>query len=80
MIHTLLRGFTLIAALLFAFSTTLTANSSYSYLPKHIYPNQLFAVTVMVKDVLEQEFLQLHCDETSPVHPLFEKPLIIEHG
>ncbi|SFV68248.1 Putative periplasmic protein [hydrothermal vent metagenome] len=68
-------------SLLFLFTSVVYAQSEfkYSYMPKSVYENQLFAVTVIgigeegVHDI-SFTFHQTH------IKPLFDKPLIIHNG
>ena len=54
--------------------------SKYSYLPKKVYENQIFPVTVIVMNASEKEELDFQFDKKSTTQPLFDKPLIIKNG
>jgi len=62
----------------FILTTSLFAqqNYHYSYIPKTVYENQLFPVTVMGLDT----YPIFTFDPNSQVEPLFKKPLIINNG
>ena len=64
---------------LFIFSVVLHAQNdySYSYLPKTVYSNQLFPVTVVGKTDDTPQFI---FDSTSQYRPLFNDPLIVKNG
>ena len=63
--------------LLFFSLTFLTAQNEYvySYMPKKVYENQLFPVTVSGSDHAILTF-----DTSSPIQPLFKDPLIVRNG
>jgi len=63
--------------LLFFSVTFLTAQNEYvySYMPKKVYENQLFPVTVSGPDHTLFTF-----DTSSPIQPLFKDPLIVRNG
>jgi hypothetical protein len=67
--------------LLFLLSTSLLAQTeySYSYFPKTLYQNQLFPVTVMEKESHNQE-VTFSFDNQEGIKPLFQKPLMIKNG
>jgi hypothetical protein len=54
--------------------------TKYSYLPKKVYENQVFPVTVIVMGAKEQEKLDFKFDSKRGIQPLFEKPLVIKNG
>ena len=78
----LLRALTLIVGLFFAFTTLLSAQSSfkYSYFPKKIYENQIFPVTVIGINVKGSEAPKFTFDPGSSVKPLSPEPLIIQNN
>jgi hypothetical protein len=49
---------------------------SYSYMPKKVYENQLFPITVVGLD----DSPSLIFDTASPIQPLFQDPLIVRNG
>ncbi len=51
----------------------------YSYIPKKVYENQLFPVTV-VGIGTSQESATLTYDSASPIQPLFDTPLEVKNG
>ena len=51
----------------------------YSYMPKKVYENQLFPVTV-IDTVPGEDNPQFQFDTLSTVQPLFKKPLVIRNG
>jgi len=51
----------------------------YSYMPKKVYENQLFAVTVIGIGEKGSEQVSFRFKET-PIKPLFEEPLVIRNG
>jgi hypothetical protein len=65
-------------AVVFAFTTLLTAQDtySYSYIPKKVYENQLFPVTIVGPDASPT----LTFDMSSTVQPLSTKPLLVKNG
>jgi len=72
------RSVWLIIAILFPFTTLLYAQSEYkySYMPKQVYQNQLFPVTVVGND----DSPTLTFDTSSPIQPFFPKPLQVKNG
>ena len=73
-----LRSVWLFLALVFTFTTLLSAQSEYkySYMPKNVYTNQLFPVTVVGPD----SSATLTFDTSSAIQPLFRKPLEVKNG
>ena len=63
---------------LLSLTTLLSAQSAYkySYMPKKVYENQLFPVTVVGPD----NFLSLTFDTSSITQPIFSKPLQVKNG
>jgi len=72
------RSIWLFLALVFFFTRLLSAQSEYkySYIPKKVYENQLFPVTVTGAD----DNLTLTFDTSSMVQPLFSTPLLVKNG
>jgi len=68
--------------LLCSFSTFSLAQSEfkYSYVPKKVYENQVFAVTVIAIGKSSTDTLEFNFDASNPLEPLFEKPLIVRNG
>ena len=77
----LFRSFWLLLGLVFAFSTLVNAESEYkySYMPKKVYQNQLFPVTV-IDTAQRNENPQFEFDKLSSVQPISEDPLVIRNG
>ena len=67
--------------LFFLWSALLHAQSdySYSYLPKQVYENQVFPITIMEKNS-HKEVANFTFDRHSATQPLFTSPLIIKNG
>lgn len=74
----LLRSIWFYIAVLLYFTISLSAedNYRYSYVPKKVYTNQLFPITVVGPD----NSPTLTYDTTSPVQPIFHKPLEVKNG
>ncbi|MEY3089742.1 MAG: hypothetical protein RL113_58 [Pseudomonadota bacterium] len=68
--------------LLFSLGTLLHAQNGfkYSYIPKQVYENQLFAVTVMGTKNAPMENLKLTFDPSSKTQPIFAQPLVVQNG
>ena len=64
------------------FSTALVAQIEYrySYLPKKIYSNQIFPVTVLAMGIEKSKELYFKFDRDSNNQPLFEEPLIVQNN
>jgi len=77
-----LRFVWLFIGLLLAYTTLLSAQSEfkYSYMPKKVYENQLFPVTVMAIGGAGSKKPQLLFDHLSSTQPLFKEPLIVQNG
>jgi len=73
-----LRSAWLFLAVVFAFTTLLSAQNEfkYSYMPKKVYENQLFPVTIVGTD----DSSTLMFDTSSIIQPLFTKPLKVKNG
>ena len=72
------RSLWLYLTILLPFTTLLHAQNAYkySYMPKQVYQNQLFPVTVVGLD----NSPTLTFDTSSPIQPLFVKPLQVKNG
>ncbi len=77
----LFRSFWLLLGVVFAFTTLVNAESEYkySYMPKKVYENQLFPVTV-IDTAQRNENPQFEFDKLSSVQPISEDPLVIRNG
>jgi len=78
-----LRSFWLLCGLfLLTFTTILSAQSEYkySYVPKKVYENQLFSVTVICLSECSKEVPQFTFDTISNIQPLSDEPLVIHNG
>lgn len=78
----LLRSVWLFIGFLLACTALLSAQSEfkYSYMPKKVYENQLFAVTVISVGESETQKPKLAFDTLSKIQPLFKKPLVVQNG
>ncbi len=67
-----------VVAFLFTLTMQLSAQSEYrySYVPKKVYENQLFPVTIVGPDASPT----LTFDTSSSIQPLFSKPLLVKNG
>ncbi len=75
------RSVWLICGVFFALTALLNAQDEYkySYMPKKVYENQLFPVTVL--DTTQREDQpQFQFDTSSDIQPLFKKPLVVRNG
>jgi len=77
-----LRSFLLLTGVFFALSTLVNAQSEYkySYIPKKVYKNQLFPVTVIELSANANQTPSFAFDSSSPVQPLSKVPLIVKNG
>ena len=77
----ILRSVWFYVVLVLTFSSYLNAQSEYqySYMPKKVYENQLFPVTVVSIDSTDEN-PNLVFDRSSPIQPLFETPLQVKNG
>ena len=77
-----LRSVWLFIGFLLAYSSLLSAQGTfkYSYMPKKVYENQLFAVTVIGVGESAAGRTQLTFDSLSETQPLFKKPLVVRNG
>ncbi|WP_294951425.1 hypothetical protein [Sulfurovum sp.] len=73
-------GFMLLAV--FAFTALLNAEAEYkySYVPKKIYENQLFPLTVIDTARTKDDNPRFKFDPVSPVQPVFQEPLVVHNG
>jgi len=74
-----LRPLLLFAVLWFPFFLQAGTEYKYSYLPKKVYENQIFPVTVLEIGSDEQTPRFLF-DRSANTKPLFDKPLIVKNG
>jgi len=79
---TYLRMLLAIAIAFLGLNTHLQAQSpfKYSYVPKTLYPQQIFPVTLICISECTKEDPHFSFDPQSPLQPLFQKPLIIRNG
>ena len=77
----LFRSFWLLLGVVFAFTTLVNAESEYkySYMPKKVYENQLFPVTV-IDTAQRNDNPQFEFDKLSSVQPISEDPLVLRNG
>ena len=77
-----LRYLWLLAGFFLAFNTLLSASSQYkySYMPKKVYENQVFPVTVICVSECSKEIPQFTFDEISNIQPLSDSPSVIHNG
>ncbi len=77
-----LRSVWLLIGLVFAYTTLLSAQSEfkYSYMPKNVYENQLFAVTIIAVGEAGTGKTHFTFDSSSSTQPLFKKPLVVQNG
>lgn len=77
-----LRSVWLFLGFLVAFTTLSSAQGEfkYSYIPKKVYENQLFAVTVIAIGQTDSQKPQLTFDNLAKVQPLFKRPLVVQNG
>jgi len=78
----LLRSFWLFCGVFFVCTTLLSAQGEYkySYMPKKVYENQLFPVTVIATSESSASKPEFTFDTSSPIQPLSEEPLVIKNG
>jgi len=77
-----LRAVTLFLGLLLTFTSLLSAQSEYkySYVPKKVYENQLFPVTIIGINTSSKEKIDFRFYRNSNLQPLFTEPLVIRNG
>ncbi len=77
-----LRSVWLFIGLILAYTTLLSAQNEfkYSYMPKKVYENQLFAVTIIAPGESGKSNPQFTFDTSSEIQPLFKKPLTVQNG
>jgi len=56
------------------------SNFKYSYMPKKVYKNQLFPVTIISSSQKSDDSLVFTFEGDSGVKPLFEDPLVVRNG
>lgn len=76
------RSVWLFIGFLLAYTTLLSAQGvfKYSYMPKKVYENQLFAVTVIGAGEATTGRTQFTFDASGKTQPLFKKPLVVQNG
>ena len=72
----------LLAGFFLFFNTLLSANSEYkySYMPKKVYENQVFPVTVICISECGKEIPEFTFDVVSTIQPLSDEPSVILNG
>jgi len=77
-----LRSVWLFIGLIIAYTTLLSAQGEfkYSYMPKKVYENQLFAVTVIGVGDAGSKKPQFTFDTSSRTQPLFKRALVVQNG
>ncbi len=73
----------LLLVFLWLFTSILNATQieyKYSYIPKKIYENQLFPVTIIGIGVSSRSHPSFSFDKTSHIKPMDKKPLVIRNG
>lgn len=77
-----LRSVWLFVGLLLSYTALLSAQSDfkYSYMPKSVYENQLFPVTIIAAGLSASERPQFTFDRSSDIQPLFDTPLVVQNG
>ena len=77
-----IRSFWLWWGLFLAFSSILNAQSEYkySYVPKKVYENQVFPVTIICVSECSGEVPQFTFDTISNIQPLSADPLVVHNG
>lgn len=77
----LFRSIWIVWGVFFALTAFLAAQDEYkySYMPKKVYQNQLFPVTV-IDTTQRKDHPKFQFDPSSTVQPLFKKPLVIRNG
>jgi hypothetical protein len=78
----MLRAIYLYVGFLLTLSTLLHAESTYkySYVPKKVYENQLFPVTIIGIEKKNSQIPSFHFSSHTQSKALFEKPLVIHNG
>ncbi|MGB5506761.1 MAG: hypothetical protein WBM70_08750, partial [Sulfurovum sp.] len=73
-----LRSVSLFIVFILAYTTLLSAQSEfkYSYMPKKVYDNQLFAVTIISSGETATVKPKFTFDTLSKTQPLFQRPLV----
>lgn len=77
-----LRSVWLFIGVILAYTTLLSAQNDfkYSYMPKKVYENQLFAVTIIASGEAAKSKPQFTFNTSSHTQPLFKDPLIVQNG
>jgi len=78
----IVRSVWLFIGLLLTSTILLNAQSGfkYSYMPKSVYENQLFPVTVIAVGEAGRSKPQFTFDRSSEIQPLFETPLVVQNS
>ena len=78
----MLRALWLLCGVFFISTTLLSAQSQYrySYMPKRVFVNQLFPITVMAISESRADKPHFTFDTKSPIQPLSKEPLVIKNG
>jgi len=76
------RSVWLLIGFILAYTLQVSAQSEfkYSYMPKTVYENQLFPVTIMGIGEKGNSSNQFTFDRSSTIQPIFDKPLIVRNG
>ena len=76
------RSVWLFIGLFLIYTTLLSAQTEfkYSYMPKKVYENQLFAVTIIAIGKSNSDTPFFTFDRSSKTQPLFSKPLVVQNG
>ena len=77
-----LRSVWIFIGFLLAYTSLLSAQSDfkYSYMPKKVYENQLFAVTIIASGVSGTTKPDFTFDSMSKTQPIFKRPLVVQNG
>ncbi len=77
-----MRSVWFLIGFILAYTIQLSAQSEfkYSYIPKTVYENQLFPVTIMGIGEKGNSNNQFTFDRSSNIQPIFEQPLIVRNG
>ncbi|SFV60643.1 Putative periplasmic protein [hydrothermal vent metagenome] len=76
------RYLLILVAMVVGFSVNLSASKEYkySYLPKKVYENQLFPITIIGIESDSSSSPKFEFDQSSKNQPIFKKPLIVQNG
>ena len=70
----------LVIALLFSKILSASTEYKYSYIPKKVYENQLFPITIIAIGEKKPKQTTFTFDKSSPIQPLFKKPLVVKNA